>query len=367
MHSISDPLINCLQLLDSERNHKIDFVFLEKMDPLLRAVLIGQYNYDIVISKSKLEQLYESVAELTFLSACLIDNVMRDKIPPDWLTETLAERFLANWDIIGKEIFVHVFGLSFRNKNENKIYKRLQDLIHIILLKKIRSENDETSKWISQFEFPNDFIALFGWLSFKTVILNDIPDSNREAITNQFIAELKRIVKSIPVYLASENSRDPFASFQLHEVKYQTALAYILYFLLFATDKNRNDIKNVCYQFKPLFYGGDSAVYLATWFTEIMILIGLSGNCICGFDDETISSLKQYLNIIAETIMIPYIHLAERDDAVWNTESDNKAFQFNAGKYLVTTYMRRIRNSEIEEHYNEFFRIINNVAIAEWK
>lgn len=367
MHNISDPLINCLQLMMIERNCEIDFDLLEKMNPLLRAVLIGQYNFELIISKSKLEQLYGRVEELTFLSAYLIDAVAPDRIPPDWLTETLVKRFLANWDIIGKEIFVHIYGLSFRNKKQNKLYKRLENLISIILTEKIQSENDEILKWISKLEFSNDFIALFGWLSLKELDCNKIPNPNRETITNQFISELQRIVELIPVYLASENSEDPFASFQLYEGKYQTTLAYILLFLLFATDKNRKDIRNVCHQFKPLFYGGYRAVYLATRFTEIMILIGLSGNSIHGFDEEESSSLEQYLKIIADTILIPYIHLAERDDEIWDPKSENKAAQYNAGKYLVTTYMRNIRNSEIREHYNDFFKIINEVAIAEWK
>lgn len=368
IHGISDPLINCLQLVRSVRNRNIDFNILENMKPLLRAILVGQYGFDIEISRSKLKKMYQSAEELIFLSACLIEDSAPDRTAPDWLTETLIERFLENhWDTIGKQIFVHVFGLSYRNKSNNKLYERIVDLSHVVLLKHIQTESAETVSWISKFEFPNDFIALFGWLSSKKINLSEIPDSNRAAITNQFVSELQRIAKTIPIHLASENSSDPFTSFQLHEVKYQTALAYILLFLLSATDTNRKNIENVCHEFKTLFYGGFRASYLAIHFTELMILIGLSGNRLNGLDEAEYSSLKQYLKIISDTVLIPYIHLIERKDEIWNPESEREVFQYNAGNHLVITALEKIRKEEIGEHYGNFFKMINEVAIAEWK
>lgn len=368
MHGISDPLINCLQLVRNERNLKLDFDLLEKMKPLLRAVLVGQYGFDLEIPKSKLEQLYLSTDELIFLSACLIDDSAPDKTSPDWLTETLIEKFLENhWDTIGKQIFVHTFGLSFRNKNDNKLYERLRDLSHVILLKHIKKENDETLTWISKFKFPDDFIALFGWLSSREIKLNEISDSNRAAITNQFVSELQRIAKSIPFHLASENSSDPFTSFQLYERKYQVALAYVLLFLLSATDTNRKDIENVCHEFKTLFYGGFRATHLATHFTELMLLIALSGNYLTGTDEKEYSSLKKYLKVISDTVLIPYIHLKEREDEVWNPESEREVLQFSAGSHFVTNAFANIRKHEIGKQYDDFFKVINEVKITEWK
>lgn len=367
MHGISDPLINCLQLVRNERNRKLDFDLLEKMKPLLRAVLVGQYGFDLEISKSKLKELYQSAEELIFLSACLIDDSAPDKTPPDWLTETLIERFLKNHrDTIGRQIFVHVFGLSFRNKNDNKLYDRLKDLIHTILLKHLKTEDDETLNWISKFEFPIDFIALFGWLSLKEIKLSDIPDSNRAAITNQFVSELQRIAKAIPVHLAAENSSDPFNSFQLYEKKYQVALAYVLLFLLSATDTNRKNIENVCHEFKTLFYGGFRAAHLATHFTELMLLIGLSGNWVNGLDEAEYLALKQYLKIISDTVLIPYIHLKEREDEIWNPESEREAFQFNAGSQLVTNALTNVRKHEICKHYQDFFKTIDDIKVSCW-
>jgi hypothetical protein len=368
MHGISDPLINCLQLVRSERNRKVDFDLLEKMNPLLRSVLVGQYGFDLEISKSNLKKLYQNSEELIFLSACLVDDSAPDKTPPDWLTETLIEKFLENhWETIGRQIFVHVFGLSFRNKNDNKLYDYLKQLSHAVLLRKIKTKNAETVKWISKFEFPNDFIALFGWLSLNKIGLSEIPASNRIAITNQFVSELQRIAKEIPIHLASENSSDPFTSFQLHEGKYQNALAYVLLFLLSATDTNRKDIECVCHKFKTLFYGGFRATHLAIHFTELMLLIGLSGKSLYGLGETEYSAIKEYLQIISNTVLIPYIHLKEREDEIWNPESESEVFQWNAGSHLVTKAFANIHEHEIGKHYEHFFKVISEVKIAECK
>lgn len=367
MHGISDPLINCLQLVRSERNRKLDFDLLEKMKPLLRAVLVGQYGFDLEISKGKLKKLYQNSEELIFLSACLIDDSAPDQTPPDWLTETLIERFLENhWDTIGKQIFVHAFGLSYRNKNDNRLYDHLKQLSHVILLKKIKTENAETVKWISKFEFPNDFIALFSWLSLNKMSPSEIPDSNRIEITNQFVSELQRIAKQIPNHLASENSSNPFNSSQLHEGKFQNALAYILLFLLSATDTNKKDLENVCHEFKTLFYGGFRATYLSTHFTELMLLIGLSGIWLNGLGEAEYLALKHYLKIISDTVLIPYIHLKEREDEIWNPESEREVFQWNAGSHLVATALTNVRKHEILRYYQDFFKTIDDIKVSKW-
>jgi hypothetical protein len=367
MHGISDPLINCLQLVRSKRNNKVNFDLLDKMNPLLRAVLVGQYGFGLEISKSKLKALYKNKEELVFLSACLIDDYAPDDTPPDWLTEKLIENFFEYyWDTIGRHIFVHAFGLSFRNKNDNKMYDHLKKLSHEILLKKIKIENAETVEWISKFDFPNDFIALFSWLSSKEIMIDEIPELNRTAIINQFIFELQRITKEIPTHLASENSSDPFLSFQIYESKYQIALAYILLFLLLATDKNRRDLENVCHEFKTLFYGGFQAKYLATHFTELILLVGLSGTCLNGLDEMEYLALNQYLQIISKTVLIPYVHLKEREDEIWNPESERKVFEFNAGSHLVTIALSRVRKNEVFKHYQDFFKAIDNIKVSEW-
>ena len=367
MHNISDPLIKCIQLVRSERSRKVDFELIENMKPLLRAVLVGQYGFDLDISKGKLKLFYEIFEELTFLSACLINDSAPEKTPPNWLTEALIKNFLEiHWNTIGKEIFVHAFGLSYRNKNRNKLYEKLEDLIHSILLKKLLADETMTKEWINKLEFPNDFIAFFGWLSSKKIVHSKIPDNNIATILNQFINELQRISKASPTYLAAENSNDPFRSYQLHEGKYQNTIANLLLFLLYATETNHKQLKNICLEFKPFFYGGYKACSLATHFTELMLLIGLSGFHLNGLEENEFKAIKKYLELISGTVLIPYVHLTEREDEIWNPESEKEVFQFSAGRHIITKALVEIQKHQIGEHYQDFFEKINETTVANW-
>ena len=236
-------------------------------------------------------------------------------MPPNWLSEFFIKISIEKyWNSTGKQLFVNVFGLSYRNRNQNKLYKKLEDLIHPILFGKLKSEQPENTEWINTLEFADDFIALFSWFSTKKIKYEDIPFPNRVSILNKFIEQLKKISDNFPIYLASENNDDPFSSFQLHEEKYRITLAHLLILLLDATESDRKTIKNnICFEIKPLFYGGYKACLFATRFTELLLLIGLSANNLANLEENHFTSIQKYLEIIANTILIPYIHLVERE------------------------------------------------------
>jgi hypothetical protein len=363
MHRFSDPIISCLQLVRDERGRSLDFDLIQNMKPLLRAVLMGWYGYDITISQTTQDKLYEN--ELIFLSACLIDDFSGERDLPNWINSKLIELFVEKyWSKIGKPIFIHVFGISYRNKQENNLYKKLEELLHEILFKKLNTENTETVNWIGSFEFPSDFIALFSWISKKEIDYNKISTSIKSEILNQFIREMQRISTELPKHLASENSSDPFNSFQFYESKYQDAFAHLSLLMLYATKDNLKDIKNVCFSIKPLFYGGFRATNLATHFTEIILIIGLSGYRLNGLDDKGKENIKNYMKIISDVLLIPYIHLSERNDEVWNPENKKELFQYNAGQYLVNNALSEINKLEDKKHYDNFFKEISEIKVS---
>ena len=367
LHPISDPLLASLQLVRTERNRELDFELIEKMKPLLRSVLIGQYGLDLIITTSKLKIIYTNENELLFLSACLIDDSVSNKVSPVWLTQNLINIFIEkHWINIGKYMFVHVFGLSYRNKNKNILYENLENLIHNNLIIQIKASHTHTTEWLNNLSFPNDFTALFSWFTIKKIDYQEIFNENKKTILNQFIKELKRISEELPIHLASQNSSDPFNSFQLHETKYQDALAYLLLFILDSNSDNLQEINKICYDFKPLFYGGFRANSLAKHFAEIMLLVAFSGHRIIGINEAMILTLKKYLKILAETILIPYFHLSERDNEIWNLENEDQVFEFSAGKLILNNAIASVCENTVVENYKDFFNEIDNIKIAKW-
>jgi len=89
LHGFSDPILNCLQLVRDERSRSLDFDLIQNMKPLLRAVLMGWYGYDLTISQATQVKLYKNEQELAFLSACLVDDFSGEKVLPDWLNPEL--------------------------------------------------------------------------------------------------------------------------------------------------------------------------------------------------------------------------------------------------------------------------------------
>ena len=363
VHNISDPLITSLCLV-KEHGHEINYDLLIDMTPLLRAILIGQYGFILQISSDKLKNIYNDDNELSFVMACLLNETQT----PSWLSQELINICIENfWEKIGKQMFNYIFGLNHRNRNENELYNGLKDLLHNSIILKITTSTIDSEKWIHTLSFPHDFIVLSSWLEYKKDSWKKIPTEVKTCFIRQFISELQRIVKSLPKYFSSEKHDDLFLSFQLHERKYQTMLAYVLLFLLSAKDDDLKSIKKICYEFKPLFYGGYKATSIAKDFSAIMLLIGLSGVHLYDVSDEGWNVVKMYIKEIVQTILVPYIHMAERDQTIWRDDIQEKTSCNDVGLYLVNEYLCLIQSSKTKQIYNEVFGIIQDTKVTKWK
>ena len=363
LHSLSDPLVSSLCLV-KEHGRDIDYDLLINMNPLLRAVLVSQYGFTLQLSDDELKYRCNDGYGLSLIMACLLS---RADIP-SWLSQELINVCIENfWEKIGKQMFNYTFGLNYRNRNENEVYTKLKDLLHNSIILKMTTSAIDSEKCIATLSFPHDFIALSSWLEYKKDAWEKIPYEVKPYFIRQFISELQRIVKTLPTYFSSEKYDDPFLSFQLHERKYKAMLAYVLLFLSLANDDELKSIKNVCYKFKPLFYGGYKAVFLAKNFSTIMLLISLSGESLYNLSDEEWNVVKKYIKGIAQTILIPYIHISERDQTIWEDDIQKKMSCANVDLCLVKDHLCRIQNSDIREVYKEIFDTIEDTKIAKWK
>jgi hypothetical protein len=104
--------------------------------------------------------------------------------------------------------------------------------------------------------------------------------------------------------------------------------------------------------------------YLATHFTEIILLIGLSGYRLNGLDKKGKENIKNYMKIISDVLLVPYIHLSERKDEVWNPENKKALFQYNAGQYLVNNALSEINKLEDNNHYDNLLKEISEIKVS---
>jgi uncharacterized membrane protein YgaE (UPF0421/DUF939 family) len=368
LRDFSDTLGSILLLADIESFQKIEYEKIKIFNPLIRSRLISWYGTRIKIDKDELFELVNvNLKDASFFAALLIKN---DCIPK-WANEKSLNVFILKyWADIGKDLFLHIFGISYRNKN--KSFSELKTIVHPILFKKLKTEDDFNKEWLNSLDFPNDFIALFNWIHENEVILVDMNDINKKIISYSLVNSMNFIAGNIPKYIASKNNYFPFKSHQLNENKYQISLSYILLFITTRDDTDFKMIKkklnDLAFKIRPQYYGSYRSQYLAKNFTEILLLVLLSSINISNISEQIIKNLKSLLKIINNTILIPYIHLTEREEEIWNKDIEENIFQYNVGKYLINNYLKRIMNNEndVKECYNELFELFENVKVAEW-
>ncbi len=368
LHDTSDTLFSILFLVEVDSLKKIEYEKIKEFNPLIRGHLISWYGTNIKISEDELIKLInDNSEEASFFAALLIENSSL----PDWINKKTLDIFIIKyWNSIGKDLFLHLFGISYINKGKD--FSELKAIIHSILFNKIKSENDFNKNWFNSLDFPNDFIALFSWIHHNKITLENIDNNNKKLIANSLMNSLNGIADNFKKYIASENDYFPFKSHQLNEEKYHTSLSYILLFITTLDEADfkiiKKEFNSLAFKIRPQYYGAYRSQYLAMNFTEILLLILLSAINISNISENIIINTKHLLKILNKTILIPYIHLTERNEEIWNKETEKSRFQYKIGEYLINDYLKKIKKNEngLHEHFKDLFELFGNVKVAEW-
>jgi hypothetical protein len=365
-HSIADPLMSVLQLV-KPKGLNLPFSLIRPMNAIMRATLIGWYGYDIGIAAQEMTPIYSDQKELIFLSAYLINIHREEKKIPQWLSSDLVEIFLKReWDKIGRYFLIHNYGMNFRRQQENKVYAKMRRLASKFLERTFFSESLETADWISHLEYPGHFIAICSWLIENKKRFGKISKSNRSKMLDQFIKEMQGIAHRIPDLIAEKNGNEPFLASHLGDAKYLNTLAYLFILFLYAEEDQLRSFKNICFDFKTLFYGGYRAISIAEHFAEVIILMVLSGINITNISKESFPKLNTLLKIISETILLPFVHLIEREEDIWNPQYEFGVSYSNAGRHQINEMLLKIKQNNIFAHYEAFFEKIEQIKVAQW-
>lgn len=366
LFNISDILFSIIFLVTEKDFVKIEYKIIKDFKPVIKVMLTSYYNVEI--DKVKLlDIINKNIEESSFFSALIIVK----EIIPHWVDEDVLKLLLLKyWDNIGKEIFHNIYGISYRNKGKD--FSKLKETINKILYEQIQNENNFNKVWLNSLNFPDCFISLFSWLNENKIDFNNINSINKEFITKSLINEFNEIANNFRKYIVSENDYSPFKSYQLNESKYQLSLSYMLLFLITSDEDSfkryKKKLKKIFFKVKPQFYGGYESTYLAQHFTEIFLLIILSAVNITNIDKRMSSNIEYLLEILSETILIPYIHLIEREEEIWNKETEFEVNQYDIGKYLINDYLRKIYNNEnnLKIHFEKLFELFDELKISEW-
>lgn len=365
-NDISMILFSIIYLVEEKYYEKIEYQKIKNFKPLIKAKFSSIDK--IKISKNKLLALVDrNQDEASYFSALLIEKDYWHS----WISEDLIRILIKKyWNSIGKEIFYHTFGLGYKN-DKNK-YKRLKKIISKILNTEIQNKSKFNKVWLKSLKFPDDFITLFSWIQENVIEFDSITPKNKELITFSLINEFDIIANSFKKYIVSTENYSPFKSYQLIEVKYQSSLSYMLLFLITSDMQNYlkiiKSLRKIAYKIKPQFYGGYRSQLMAMNFTELLLLITFSALFIKGINKTMALNIQQLNDIIIEILLVPYIHLAERDEEIWNNDPEKGRLQFNIGKHLINKNLKSIKDDQnnIKDNFIKIFTLFDEVKIAEW-
>ena len=360
------PIEAVVQLLKPGIKNELEFSDFKLFNPFIRSILIGWYGYSLKIPKKLMESLIVEGKEISFLAAFIMHDIGYDrKKSPTWLKQSFISTCIEKWETIGKYMFIRTYGINYRiSKNHSKTYKRLEKLIRPIVYDKLKIKNDENSKWIKTLDFPDCYIALTYWLIEQKIQYSDSSLTNRDELVDQIISQLSKIAADIPITLTLDNSPDPFKTFQLYNTKYQVTIAHLLVLIIYLSAENEKSLTNACYSFKPLFYGGFQAKRQATIFTEIILLILLSGNNFTA-EKKHFEKIRKLLQMVSNSLLIPYIHLTEREEEIWFPDSE-MVTTYNPGKFLINYSIKKVKISAVYPYYKNFLDLFESIKISEW-
>lgn len=359
----NDPVIAVTRLVRSERNRKIDYQYVTPMKPILRSVLIEWYNFEINAHKDFfINTINSSLQETAFIAATILDDMSKEAKPPKWLDTDIIELLVTRyWSQVGSCIFLHVYGISYRNRHDNNVYKRLKNKLKLIFLHVVC--NPKLAGWQESLEFPHGYVAFFSWVRIHGT--ENIPNDVEYLLKDKLILDLGHVQKKSATIIADSN-KNIFASYNYIKSDYQNTLPYLLWLLLGLNDEQLRKFQSILLNVKPLFYGGFASKTFAKEFVEFILLVLTSITQLNSIDESQKLILRKLLDIVCKSVIVPYIHLTERKNEVWDPLANGETLFYGVTLALLNIRLQAVKKSIYEQDFKDFFNYLNSIKVTQW-
>ncbi len=361
-HNNNDPVISSIRLIQDDTTLDVDYQYLIKMKPILRSIIKGWFNFNIVSDKDFLvSKITSSQCEASFISATLLNDTLPDVSPPKWLDNDIMEiLFIKHWPEIGSYIFLFLYGIKYQNSN-HAVHKKLKDGMRAMFPQVMNKSTHYA--WQNSISFPLGLIAFYGWV--RTYGHETIPNDVYDLMRIRLLDSLEKVTTETKKALADSNS-DIFNSHSYGKEEYINTFPYILLLLMDCNENQVKQFKDIMFDVKPFFYGGFAATKHATNFTEFILMVLTSITQIEELDNTRIKKFQSLIKTVCDSVIIPYIHTSERHNEIWDPLATGEVFSFSITLAMFNIRLQKILNSEYKPAFNTFFEYINSVKIAKW-
>ncbi len=303
-------------------SNNVDLVdLMNKLHPDPRTALCEYgLNFNSISEQEVLDFLHKVPEEVTFYAAFILDEF---KNKPTFVGESLLNFLVTeHWSSAGKYYFLRAVSKPRTPINENT-----KDLITRVIDKYLRiqfSSPDSRFEVFRNFSWPDDYLALGGWLLY--IHKDGEPDfdldqkfQNQLAIS--FTKTLSEIMDELPLCFSDSMKSYRIWFTDLFDDRVQYSQSYIQWSILQCSSENfeeyHKQFKNLCYSIKELYYGSYSSNHLAQKLANNLLGLTLAYPTI---QTENLKREEQLLKTFNDTILYSWVIYTEREDQVWQSE-----------------------------------------------
>ena len=326
---INNP-IHLLIRLFKKFSSQIDVLeTLSKLSPEPRVALV-EYGIDFInFMGAKLTRFLKvNQKEVPFYAALIAD---RAKEKPVFFNKQLAELIIHEyWNIAGNYFFQVIFNST------KKLHEDVESTIKVEITKLLRGEiytNQADIRVIKQFNWPEDYVALGGWLQQKKQTNKD-GDLNTyllNFLTDELASQFKHIKNGIPEMLSTRNSSskekwlgDPF------KINNQYLQVYLNWSMMNADDGNwsvlKTNYKALCQELKVLLYASYTGKHIGLKLANQLLVLLLNFPLIELEEIPGLHRLQELHSIFIKYIGLQWIFFNEQNRLIWNNKEHQPGF-----------------------------------------
>lgn len=311
---------------------KIDMDLLFKLPACLISALIFYGGYRLSLTPAEACALAEPRC-LALLCAMALHYSYDKFYEPEWLSQKFVDKMITgDGASVGLSLLREVWMYRPQQIRFTLQQVRLMKYCRRAVVSILAAADDATRLWIDSLDIVKDMPVVL-YLASAMAPKPEVPT----ILGNRVIAALGDEVAAFPKILAQRGGNSGLTSLPLEARQSGVVFSMLGQSLASLGKDGLKDLTKTLYTLKQLYAGGYHATQFAMCVTELLIIAAL----MCGPQtDDREAVLLEIIRKADETVMTPYVHLAERAAAIWEPAYVTNAYDLDKGKVILNKLLR---------------------------
>ncbi len=306
---------------------KIDMDLLFKLPACLISALIFYCGYRLSLTPAEACALAEP-RRLALLCAMALHYSYDKFYEPEWLSQKFVDKMIiGDGATVGRSLLREAWMYRPQQTRFTLQQIRLMKYCRRAVVSMLAAADDATRLWVDSLDIVKDVPVV--------LYLANAMAPTPEILTilgNRVIAALGDEVAAFPKTLAQRGGNSGLTSLSLEARQSGAVFSMLGQSLASLENDGLKNLTKTLYALKQLYAGGYHATQFAMGVTELLIIAAL----MCGPQaDDREAVLLEIIRKTDETVMTPYVHLAERTAAIWEPGYVTNAYDLDKGKVIL--------------------------------